>query len=272
MEINAVETDPSVVFGNLLRLLRENAGLTQKDLGEKVYCSPSLVSAIEMGHRPAKRDLVERMDRKLGAKDALLTVWPVTTNAGYSPSFVTTLEKDASKIHDWEQRFIPGLLQTRRYAYWMNRHGLPLDTDEKIELNVSSRMARQEILDREPPLTGWFVIEESVLYREFGGKEVMREQLEKLLTLSERPGIFIQIMQLNTTAHPGAEGPLRIIEYPDSPTVRYTEGWYSGMMTEAKEQVTEGMTYFDIIRSCALPSDQSKKFIETVKEDRYGEE
>lgn len=169
-----METDPSVVFGNLLRLLRENAGLTQKDLAEKVFCSPSLLSAIETGHKPAKRDLVDRADRELDAKGALLTVWPVTANHGYSPATVAGLEKGATKIHDWEQRFIPGLLQTQDYARSMNRQNLPFGTDELIEQNVASRMARQEIFNREDPPTGWFIIEESVLYREFGGKEVMQ--------------------------------------------------------------------------------------------------
>lgn len=267
-----METDPSVVFGNLLRLLRENAGLTQKDLAERVYCSPSLVSAVETGHKPAKRDLVERADKELDARGVLLTAWPMTANKGYSTAFVANLEKDASKIHDWEPRVIPGLLQTHDYAWCITRSARPFDSDEQIELDVTSRMERQEILNREPPPKGWFVIEESVLYREFGGKEVMRNQLEKLLTLAEQPSILIQIMRLDTTDHPGAEGPLRIIEYPDSPSIRYTEGWYSGRMTEVKDEVSEGLTLFDIIRAYALSPHQSRKFIGTVKEDRYGEQ
>lgn len=267
-----VETDPSIVFGNLLKLLRENAGLTQKDLAEKVFCSPSLVSAIEKGHKPAKRDLVERADKHLDAKGTLLTTWPVTVNNGYSTAVIAGLEKDASKIHDWEQRFIPGLLQTRDYARCVTRSARPADTDEEIDRDVNSRMNRQKILTRENPPTGWFVIEESVLYRQFGGKEVMREQLEQLLALAERPNIYLQIMKFTATGHPGAEGPLRIIEYSDSPSIRYTEGWYSGRMTEVKDEVSEGMTYFDIVRACALSFDQSRKFIETVKEERYGEE
>lgn len=267
-----METDPSVVFGNLLRLLRENAGLTQKDLAEKVFCSPSLLSAIETGHKPAKRDLVERADRELDANGALLTVWPVTANAGHSTAFVANLERDASKIHDWEPRFIPGLLQTQNYARCVTRSARPFDGDEEIEQDVISRIERQGIFNSESPPTGWFIIEESVLYREFGSKEVMREQLEQILALADQPGIFIQIMPFGASGHPGGEGPLRIIEYPNSSAVRYTEGWYSGRMTEVDDEVSEGATYFDIIRACALPLDQSREFIETVKEERYGEE
>lgn len=239
------------MFGTILRLLRENAGLTQEDLAEKVACSPSLVSALEMGHMPIR---------------------PATDDRRYSPAAIADLEKDASKIHDWEPRLIPGLLQTRDYARFMYQQNLPFGTDEQIEINIASRMARQEILIRENPPTGWFVIEESALYREFGGREVMREQLDRLLALSELPNIFIQIMPFANAGHPGAEGPLRIIEYPHFPAVRYTEGWYSGRMTETRDEVSKGMTHFDIIRSCALSFDQSRQFIRTVMEDRYGGE
>jgi transcriptional regulator with XRE-family HTH domain len=63
-----VETDPAVVFGNVLKSLREKAGQSQKDLAARVYCSASLVSAIENGTRPAKLDLVERLDTELAAR------------------------------------------------------------------------------------------------------------------------------------------------------------------------------------------------------------
>jgi transcriptional regulator with XRE-family HTH domain len=40
--------------------LRERAGLSQKQLGDMVYCSGSMISAIETGAKPAKLDLVQR--------------------------------------------------------------------------------------------------------------------------------------------------------------------------------------------------------------------
>lgn len=43
-------------------------------------------------------------------------------------------------------------------------------------------------------------------------------------------------------------------------------------MTQAQEEVLEGMTYFDIIRACAMSPDESREFIATVKEERYGED
>ena len=71
-----VETNPVRVFGDVLRALREKAGLSQRELAERVYCSASLISAIENGTKPAKLDLVKRIDGALNAGDALVKVWP----------------------------------------------------------------------------------------------------------------------------------------------------------------------------------------------------
>lgn len=267
-----METDPSVVFGNLFRLLRENAGLTQKELADRVFCSPSLVSAVEIGTKPAKRDLVERVGKELEAERILLTVWPVTAHEVYSPAAMADLEKDAVRIHYWENRYVPGLLQIPDYARCAIRCGRPCDDGAQIEQDVAARMQRKEIFDRVDPPAGWFIIDESVLYRGFGGKKVMRDQLGRMLELADRPNLFIQVMRSSSIRHPGADGPLLIVEYRNSPTVRYTEGRNAGTIMAAKNEVMEGVTYFDIIRSCALPLDESREFIATVREDLYGDD
>ena len=98
-ETNPVDTDPVLVFGSVLRSLRERARLSQRELADRVYCSASLVSAIERGDKPAKLDLVERMDSALNADGMLIKVWPITTT-GHYPSwfaYVAELEKEASQ-------------------------------------------------------------------------------------------------------------------------------------------------------------------------------
>ena len=45
-----------------------------------------------------------------------------------------------------------------------------MDAGESIENDVSVRIERQSMFARELPPTGWFIIDESVLNRPFGGK------------------------------------------------------------------------------------------------------
>ena len=62
----------------------------------------------------------------------------------------------------------------------------------------------------------WFVLDESVLHRPLGSSYVMRNQLIKLEKMAEQTNVVIQVMPFNATEHPGAEGPLRILEFSDS--------------------------------------------------------
>jgi uncharacterized protein DUF5753 len=74
----------------------------------------------------------------------------------------------------------PGLLQTPDYARAIMRAVRPRDDDETIERDVTARISRQEIFSSEDPPMAWFVLDESILHRPFGGPHIMRNQLAKL--------------------------------------------------------------------------------------------
>lgn len=266
-----METDPILVFGGVLRALRERAGLSQKELAAKVYCSPSLISAVETGAKPAKLDLVDRIDTALSAGGALAVVWPITTEGTYPSWFarVAELEREALKIHEWELRIIPGLLQTADYARAIMRAGRPRDSDESIERDVEARIARQEIFVRDDPPMAWFILDESILHRPFGGSHVMRKQLERLEKISELTNVVIQVSPFGVTTNPGMEGPLRILEFLDSPSIWYTEGWDSGRMVESRTDVAFAMTCYDLIRASALSPYESIRHIASTRSGKY---
>jgi transcriptional regulator with XRE-family HTH domain len=228
---HVVETDPIHVFGNELRAQRERAGLTQKELADKVYCSASLLSAIENTTRLAQRDLVEKLDEVLRTGGTLLRIWGMTTKGTYPSWFAKTaeLEVEATKIHEWELRYVPGLLQTPDYAREVMRANRPRnnvgDDDESIERDVTARIDRQDILTRDNPPRAWFVIDESILHRIVGDDVVMAKQLEHLENMAEPSNIVIQILPFEARVHPGGEGPLKILEFSDNPTIGYTEGY-----------------------------------------------
>jgi transcriptional regulator with XRE-family HTH domain len=272
----AVETDPVVVFGKLLRALREHAGMSQKQLADMVHYSASFISAIENGTKPAKSDLVSRLDQALDAGGALLAVWPITTVGTYSSWFarVAELEAEAVKIHEWELRYVPGLLQTADYVRELMRADRPRykagNDDDSIEHDVAVRMERQGILISENPPRAWFVIDESVLHRLIGGPAVMAKQLEHLETMAEMTHVIVQVLPFSVKSHSGGAGPLKILEFSDAPTVGYTEGRWSGRVIEAYDEVGVAMSHFDLIRASALPPEESVKFIAEFRSKNYG--
>ena len=97
----------------------------------------------------------------------------------------------------------------------------------------------------------------------------MRDQLAKLEKMSQDTNVVIQIMPLSATSHPGMEGPLRILEFKDSPSVWYTEGWYSGRSTETRDEVASAMTS---LTSSARPPWRRmiNKVMATIRSEHYG--
>jgi transcriptional regulator with XRE-family HTH domain len=272
----AVETDPILVFGKLLKALRERAGMSQKQLADIVHYSASLISAIETGTKPAKLDLVRQLDQALNAGGALIAVWPITTVGTYPAWFarIAELEVDAVKIHEWELRYVPGLLQTEEYARELMRAERPRynlgDDDDSIEHDVEARMKRQEALAGDSPPRTWFVIDESVLHRVIGGSAVMARQLQHLETMAEMTNIIIQILPFSVKSHSGGTGPLKILEFSDAPTIGYTEGRGAGRVIESYDEVAIATSHFDLIRASALPPEESVRFIAELRSGKYG--
>jgi transcriptional regulator with XRE-family HTH domain len=256
-----------LAVGRAVRRLRDKAGLTQTELAKLVLSSKSQVSLIENGTSAVKLDLMDLLDQTLNADGLLVELWLLARSGSFSSATIADIEKNAMLISDWEYRMIPGLLQTPDYIRGFMRSGRA--TPEQIDKESAVRIARQEILFSPKLVAAWFVIDEGILYRPYGGAEAMREQLIRLEQVAEAPNVFIQVMPYSSTGHPGAEGPLRVMQYRDSPTIWYTEGWYSGRMTDAVDEVAIAMTNFDIIRASALPPDESASFIATVRGSRY---
>jgi transcriptional regulator with XRE-family HTH domain len=258
------------VAGDALRHLRERAGLTQAELAKRVFCSQPTISEIERGMTLAKSDFVASIDAAVEADGLLIKIWPVTTSGGYSPELLASLEAKALMILEWENRVVPGLIQTPAYMRGMLRAGRLRDTVEQIEKLLEKRVERQTILSRENQPMTWVVMDECVLYRPYGGREAMREQLLSLEQAADQPSLVIQVMESAATRHPGGEGPLRIMQFKDSAPVWYTDGWYeSGRLSEDKDEVSDAMMNFDMIRASAMSPDRSLEFIETVRVQRY---
>jgi transcriptional regulator with XRE-family HTH domain len=262
----------NTVLGAVIRALRELAGLSQAELGKLVNYSGGLISAVELGNKPASDDLISALEDQLDGRGLLEKLRPVTIMGTRPTEYFTDLEAKATRIHDWEPRVFPGLLQTQNYARLIVSCFKPTAKEDVIAADVKVRMERQRILSGESPATAWFVFDESVLYRSFGEDEIMEEQLEHLETLADEPNIFIQVLPAKAKRHPGMEGPLRVLYFQDSPPAWYTEGWHGGRMSDSAAETDTAITNFDLIRVSALSPDESLRLIKNVRQEHYGRE
>ncbi|MGP4015054.1 DUF5753 domain-containing protein [Saccharopolyspora sp. 5N708] len=102
-------------------------------------------------------------------------------------------EKHADQIRSVQVEVVPGLVQCESYVRAMHADE-PDNQDVSLEDKIRARLARQDILDKPEPPVVHFVLSESCLRRVWGDSEVMREQIDYLIKLSDRPNIHLQVM------------------------------------------------------------------------------
>jgi transcriptional regulator with XRE-family HTH domain len=254
----------TAVLGRRIRRYREKAGLTGTQFAHMVESNKTTVSDIELGYQVPSLRFVERCEECFKCDGVLLDLYNLVNIGIQESAVVADVERGAMALTDWEMRAMPGLMQIPDYMRAQMRPSLPAS---RIEKEVTIRQNRQKILRQ--LLSGWFILDESVLLREFGGKEVMRKQLMKLEEIAEYPNLHMQVMPFTHTDHPGPDGPLRVVEYPDKAACWFTEGPRSGRMSWDRAEVIGATTSLNLIRAAALSVSDSLQFIRELREARF---
>ncbi len=227
---NKLSGTPEVMMRRLrvtLRQYREAAGFTQQGAAEALDWSVSKIIRIETGAVGITPVDLRALLAVYKVTDSKLTSELVDLARGsrrqswrqykgvYSPASLAlfTNEAVAEVIYKYEPTFIPGLLQTPEYARALLA-GLGHDEDE-VELMVSARLERQELLERKVRPRLQFVLGEATVSRAVGGRDVMLRQLEHLKELSVLPGIDLNILLFARGAHPRMGGAFTILQFED---------------------------------------------------------
>lgn len=270
--INDVKSSSLAAFASQLRSWRQRMGWTQVEVGAKLGYSASLVSGIETMDKVPSADFAGRCDEIFCTPATFVTLQELVARDTY-PSFfapVIPFEREAIRIHGWELGAVPGLLQTEAYARALIRSGRPRDGGETIDRLVAARMERQEIVTGENPPLLWYVLDEGVLRHVMGTPAVMGEQLDRLLSASCSPGIVIQVLPFTADNHAGADGPISLYEFAESPSVCYTECFSGGRIVEGRTEVADLMTVISLIRASALSARDSRELMRRIRSDIDG--
>ncbi|CAL9400050.1 hypothetical protein SUDANB145_01445 [Streptomyces sp. enrichment culture] len=259
-------------IGKQVKLLRERAGLTQKELGDRLGYSEDLVSSIERGRRVPQPDFLKAADELLDAGGLLKAVIEDIEKAKAKarvrhPAWFkdyARIEREAVEINFYNNHDLPGLLQTERRARALYAMRKPLLDEATIEQRVASRMSRQEILSGWPPPMITAVFEETVVRRPLGGPEAHKEQLEQLLSLGERRNVELQVMPTDRTEHAGMGGSFVLLTPKGKGQLGYTEVQSSSRLITDPEEVRILAARFGSIRAQALTMQESLALIKNL--------
>ncbi|WBB78163.1 helix-turn-helix transcriptional regulator [Micromonospora sp. WMMD882] len=217
-------------LGNELREMRERAGLTLKEVAEYVRRNASTVSRFESGLLPARvpevlayldicgvDDPKRRDDLKTMSSELFRKGWWDGYAGDVTGSLIDRIwmESRATGVSYFQPVAVPGLLQTREYAVSVIRAAHGNASEEQVERWVELRMARQQLLDREPPVQLSAIIDEAVVRRVVGGRTVMRGQLLHLVSLVDRRGVDIRVLSFEAGAHASPDGQFDLFSMPD---------------------------------------------------------
>lgn len=198
-----------------LRDLRKSSGCTQKQVAADLDWSLSKVIRIETGASTISTSDLRALLHYYDVVDAerseeLLSIvrskrgtwWWDGYRDFLGPQFLGFLEYEnsATRIREIQSLVIPGLLQTESYARALFRVRYDSDTAER---GVRVRLRRQEILNRADVTELRFVLDESVLHRRVGSREVMAEQLGHLGDLNGGSHVNIRVVPFSAGVRAG---------------------------------------------------------------------
>ncbi|MFJ3928600.1 Scr1 family TA system antitoxin-like transcriptional regulator [Streptomyces sp. NPDC090022] len=259
-------------LGKMIKVLRERAGLQQKELAALTHVGQDLISAMERGVRIPQPDFLERADVVLRADGVLLAaITDVkealrrarTRHPDWFRSYAKA-EAEASGLHYYGHQGVPGLLQTEAHARAVFAKRRPLLDEATIEKRVADRLDRQKLFERWPSPTFSFVLDEGLLLRRVGGREVHRGQLQRFIEIGRLRTVELQVMPFEQGEHAALDGSFTLLSPKGRQQVAYTEIYAHPNLITDPELVRVYSERYGIIRAQALTPDESLDLIEKL--------
>ncbi|MEU4828531.1 DUF5753 domain-containing protein [Actinomadura sp. NPDC023710] len=127
-----------------------------------------------------------------------------------------TLERLLSLIRVYAPNRVPGLLQAPGYARHLITQDLPGIGADELARRVELRQERQQILHRPDAPTYWAVINLRALSPCAAPPEVLREQIQYMISLAAYPNVIIQLLDGADAERAAPDGPLTVMRFPET--------------------------------------------------------
>lgn len=240
-------------FGAEVTRLREEAGVQRAELARRVAVSRSYISQVELGRTRCRKDFAQRLDKALQTGTQIEDAWVDLLRSTSYPKYFADYpraEASAAFLRAFEAMRVFGLFQTEAYM----RRLLP------TEVAVEARKRRQTVLERENPPLISVVLAEALLWTCVGSAEVMRDQCEHLVHVSEWPNVTLQVAP--TSVHyQGLAGSFNLATQPSGDELLYMQTAIGGTTSDDREDILSVVSSFSAMQARALSVDDSREFL-----------
>ncbi|MER7769948.1 helix-turn-helix transcriptional regulator [Kitasatospora sp. NPDC096140] len=273
-----------LLLGTQLRKLREARGVSREEAGYSIRASESKISRMELGRVGFKeRDVADLLTLYgVEAEQERATVLGLLRDAnanswwheygdvlpGWFQNYLG-LEEAAAEIRSYEVQFVHGLLQTADYARAVVTAGCHDHGAEEIERRVDVRLKRQALLtdERAPQLVA--VLDEAALRRPWGGSELMRSQLDRLLELAELPNVRLQVLPFGNAGLSAESGAFTVLGFaePELSDVVYLEQFTTALYLDKPAEVAEYRHAMDDLVADSLDPTRTRDLLHAVRQE-----
>ncbi|WP_306356286.1 MULTISPECIES: helix-turn-helix transcriptional regulator [unclassified Nocardia] len=290
-------TIPRRQLGRQLREMRQGAGLSIADAARLIERGAGTLQRLEKGENPRIRLLdIEALCRLYDASEEKLEVLKALAREGDErarptdervwwhryddliPSDFETymsLEAAAAQVIMYQPDVVPGIVQTAEYARALERVFFSSDSPMELEQRIQVRMQRQTAITRRlAPVEVDLLIDEAVIRRVAGARQVMAAQLRKL---ADTPtNVRVRVVPFSVGFPLGcAPGPFVILRFPmDSgtktpvePTTVYVESYGSRLYYDRTDIVDRYVGAHEQLGAVALSEADSKHLLRQVAKE-----
>ncbi|MFC9607864.1 helix-turn-helix domain-containing protein [Streptomyces niveus] len=258
------------LVADIARRMRLQKGMTQEQVGVETGFSAAAVSAMETCAQPASDQMLVALGRVLGDELGIFEQAREYVRLDKYPAQFKNyvlLEQKAVGLCLYATLVVHGLFQTEAYARALIGGGYPPLSEQRVEELVEARMARKALFDREPVALIEVILEESVLRRTIGSREVMRDQLSCLAEYGRRRNVTLQVLPLECGLggeYAGGHGEMTLVETPEHDRLLYLEAQEESLVVSDPTKVSTYTQRYAKIRSQALGLRESLGLIERL--------
>ncbi|MCF6525134.1 helix-turn-helix transcriptional regulator [Streptomyces sp. JJ36] len=273
-----------LVLGRRLQHLREKAGLSYQEAGRALDVTHATIRRMEKAEVGLRIPYVEKLLHTYGVTEpeeiaGFVSLAREANRPGWWHRYrdvlpdwfsaFVSLETESHVIRAYEPHYVPGLLQTPGYARAVLRAGLPHAAEEEIERQVALRMERQAVLTRADPPLLWVVMDETVLRRRIGGRQVMYEQIDRLLEAAAAPRVRLQLMPFGAGPHPAMYGPFHLFRFPmdELPDVACAESLVGAVYFDQRDDVSAFLEALDRMCAQAPPVHRTESLLRALRKE-----
>ncbi len=198
-------------LGAELRALRAQAGLTHEQVAKRIGESRAQISRLENGHVADQADVMKILDA-LGVEGdrwtQVVTIareagekgwWESTRGMGERQALYANLEAGAAAIREYQQTFIPGLLQTPEFVRARTDAAATLEPmTGTVDGVLAGRAGRQRMLRRPGAPSYEVIIDEVAVRRLAAPPDIVKKQLFHLATTCNgKPRVALRVLPVD---------------------------------------------------------------------------